>query len=352
MKVSVTKEKLTQAIEKGIITPQQAESLWELLKADTNVETETLATNKSESAFVKMLYYSGTFIIIGAMSWFMNKAWDSWHGAGVAAIALVYALGFILTGKSFSKKSKVISHLFYVMAVGMTPLFTYAIQKSLGIWPGVYPGNYGDFHTYIRGGWVIIEWVTLVVGIVALRYIKIPVAMAIPAFILWYMSMDITPILFGNDHNWSNQKYVSIVLGLVMIAVAFVIDNKKSVDYGKWLYIFGGIAFWGGLSTLNSTNEWSKIVYFIINAMMMCIGTLLGRKVFMIFGSLGCIGYIGHLAYSIFWNSSWFPIALAGFGLLVVFIGWFFHKNRDAIREKIFAITPQAVINILPQNRK
>lgn len=238
------------------------------------------------------------------------------------------------------------------MAVAMTPLFTYGIQKWLGVWPGEYAGNYRDFHTYIRGGWMIMELSTLVVGTAALRYIKIPIAMAIPAFVLWYMSMDITPILFGDDDNWKIRKYVSITFGIIMIVVAFIIDNRKRVDYGKWLYIFGGITFWVGLSALDSSNGWSRFLYFIINVIMMCAGTLLGRRVFMIFGSLGCIGYIGHLAYSTFRDSSFFPIALLGFGLVVVFAGWFFHKNRETIREKIFVITPQAVINMLPQNRK
>lgn len=352
MKVIVTKDKLGEATEKGIITQYQADELWKLLTADMNIEALKSQAIASESAFVKMLYYSGTFIIIGAMSWFMNRVWDSWHGAGITGITVVYALAFILTGRAFSKKSKVLSSLFYVMAVAMTPLFTYGMQKWLGIWPGKYPGDYRDFYTYIKGGWMLMELATLLVGTIALRYIQIPIAMAIPAFVLWYMSMDITPILFGQDNTWSYRQYVSIVFGVIMIIVAFIMDNRKTVDHSKWLYIFGGISFWGALSTLNSSNEWAKFMYFVINVFFMSAGTLLGRRIFMIFGSLGCIGYIGHLAYSIFLNSAFFPIALAGFGLLIVFIGWFSHKNREAIREKIFIITPQAIIKILPQNRK
>ena len=352
MKVILTKDKLSEATTKGIITQSQAEDLWNLLIIGSSMDTETSESSTRESAFVKMLYYSGTFIIIGALSWFMTKVWDSWYGAGVAGIALLYALGFVLTGRTFARKSKMLSNLFYVMAVAMTPLFTYGIQKWLGIWPGEYPGEYANFHRYIKGGWMMMEVVTLVVGTVALRYIKIPVAMAIPAFILWYMSMDITPLLFGHDYNWTMRKYVSISFGLVMILVAFIIDKGKDMDYGKWLYIFGGISFWGGLTALNSSHEWSKFLYFFINVIMMCVGTLLGRRIFMIFGSVGCIGYIGHLAYAIFQDSAFFPIALAGFGLFVVFIGWFCHKNRVMIREKIFTVTPQAVIKILPGNRE
>jgi len=198
---------------------------------------------------------------------------------------------------------------------------------------------------------MIMELTTLVVGTVSLRYIKIPLAMAIPAFVLWYMSMDITPLLFGRDYDWNMRKYVSITYGVIMLIIAFSIDSRKKVDYGKWLYIFGCVTFWGGLSILYSLNEWSIFLYFIINVIMMCAGTLLDRNVFIILGSLGCIMYIGHLAYSIFGDSSFFPIALVGFGLSIVFLGWFCNKNHETIRRKIFVITPKAVINILPQNR-
>ena len=139
MKVIITRDKLSEATSKGIITQNQEDDLWNLFITGYNIDPETPKTTMSESAFVKMLYYSGTFVIISAMGWFMNRAWDSWYGAGIATIALVYALVFILTGKAFSNKSKLLSSLFYVMAVTMTPLFTYGIQKWLGIWLGEYP---------------------------------------------------------------------------------------------------------------------------------------------------------------------------------------------------------------------
>lgn len=351
MQVVITKEKLMAGVSKGIITGQQGEELWKLFSLEGCVEEDTRENITNESAFVKMLYYSGTVIIMGAMGWFMNKAWDSWYGAGIAGITLLYAVAFISIGRAFTKKSAVVKDLFYIMAVAMTPLFTYGIQKWLGIWPGIDPGGYQNFHMYIKGGWMVMELSTLLIGTLALRYVKIPFGMAIPAFILWYISMDITPLLFGQDHNWGIRKYISIVFGMLMISIGFSIDNKKKVDYSKWLYIFGGISFWGGLSSLTSSNEWSKFVYFIINSVMMGGGTLLQRKVFIIFGSLGCIGYVGHLAYSVFQDSALFPFVLVGFGLSIVFNGWFCHKYRENIRKKLVQITPQFIINKLPNNR-
>ncbi|WP_378953017.1 hypothetical protein [Pelosinus sp. sgz500959] len=352
MKIIITKDKLSEATSKGIITQRQEEELWNLFCTNSSIDRENSKITPEESTFVKMLYSSGAFIIIGAMSWFMNRAWNSWNGAGIGGIALFYALAFILIGRIFSKKSKVLSDQFYVMAVAMTPLFTYGVQKWLGFWPDKFPGDYQEFHMYIKGGWMTIELVTLLVSTVALRYIKNSLAMAIPAFVLWYISMDITPLLFGYDDDWNYRKYVSIFFGVNMIIAAFIIDNRRTIDYPKWLYIFGTITFWCGISALDSTNEWSKLLYFIINITMMCAGTLLNRTVFIIFGSLGCIGYIGHLAYSIFYSSSFFPIALAGFGLFIILIGWFCHKNREIIKERMLEITPQTIIARLPQNRK
>ncbi|CQR74751.1 hypothetical protein SOV_07750 [Sporomusa ovata DSM 2662] len=338
MKIIVTREALSEAEKKGIITKNQEEFLWDFLHTNFEISKEASKNQERESAIVKMLYYSGACIIISSMGWFLTSVWDAWNGAGLAIMALVYAIGFILIGRSFAQKSIVFSHLLYVVAVSMTPLFTYGIQKSLNVWPG-------------NSHWVTMDLVTLAVGIIALRYIKIPFAMAIPAFVLWHISIDIGPLLFGQNDIWTYREYTSIIVGLIMIGIAFYIDRRKKIDYGKWMYIFGCMAFWGGISFLSSSSEFSRLLYFTINIILMCIGTLLERRVFVIFGSLGCIGYIGHLAYRVFRDSALFPFALTAFGVFIMFIGMYFHKHRKKINQKVFEITPRFIIDMLPKHR-
>ena len=74
-----------------------------------------------------------------------------------------------------------------------------------------------------------------------------------------------------------------------MIGLAFWVDIRShhKADYAFWIYTFGVIAFWGGLSSQNSHNEISKFIYFCTNLLMIGVGVLLIRRVFVVFGALG-----------------------------------------------------------------
>jgi hypothetical protein len=78
----------------------------------------------------------------------------------------------------------------------------------------------------------------------------------------------------------------------------------------------------------------------------------LDRKVFVVAGGLGFFGYLGHLSWSVFANSFAFPFVLTGFGLLVVYAGWIYHRKYAVVQQLVDSLTPTAIRNILPQNRK
>ena len=81
----------------------------------------------------------------------------------------------------------------------------------------------------------------------------------------------------------------------------------RGPDYGFWLSLFGLLAFWGGLTSMESSDEWGKVVYALINLALMMIGVVVNRRACVVFGAIGINIYIGHLAYDIFANSLWFP---------------------------------------------
>jgi hypothetical protein len=249
------------------------------------------------------------------------------------------------------EKSAVLSGLFVVMAVCMTPLAVFGLQSEWGAWPFDEPGRYRDFYRYITGGWFPMEIATLAAGILSLRYSKIPFAMAPIAFTLWFMSMDIAPIFAGADYNSDIRQKVSIVFGLCMVAGAFLIDRRDRVDYAKWLYIFGAVTLWGGLSLLQSDSELSKFLYCLINVGFMFAGVLLERRVFVVLGGIGFFGYLGHLSWTVFASSFAFPFVLTALGLLLVYFGWIYHKKYEDVQRMVYRMTPAAIRNMLPQNR-
>ena len=336
--MTTEEQKLRQAVAEGIITPDQANKLRELWREDvapTPAPTEEPGTRMS-----RFLYYLGAMIVIGAMSWLMNTAWDAFRGFGLFGIAAGYAAVFCWLARYFRPKSTVLSGLFVVMAVCMTPLGVFGLQAGLNVWPYENPGAYKDFYRYIRGGWFAMEVATLVAGLVSLRYSRIPLAMMPIAFTLWFMSMDIAPILAGGDFNWTVRKQVSIVFGLAMLAAALAVERRQQIDYAKWLYIFGAMTFWGGLSLLRSDSELSKFIYCLINVAMMFCGVLLDRKVFLVFGGVGFFGYLGYLSWRVFRHSIAFPFALTVLGLSLVYLGWIYHTKYDVIQRHVRKLVP------------
>jgi hypothetical protein len=84
----------------------------------------------------------------------------------------------------------------------------------------------------------------------------------------------------------------------------------------------------------------------------MFTGVLISRKVFIIFGGLGFFGYLGHLSWMVFRDSILFPFALTALGLVVVFLGWIYHKKQAAINRFVYAVTPSFIVAALPHNRR
>ena len=135
------------------------------------------------------------------MGWFMTTAWESLGGWGIAAIAIGYALMFLFVGNKFwqSPQTRIPGGLLITIAVCMTPLAVYGIERALGLWPQSAPGSYSEFHPYIKGCWVVMELCTVAAGFIALLFYEFPFLTAPIAYALWYMSMDMTSLIFGKS---------------------------------------------------------------------------------------------------------------------------------------------------------
>jgi len=338
--MEVTRKKLEAAAAEHIISSQQAERLYEYLLAQSR--------DVPKFTFTHVLYYLGGLIAIGAMTLFMNLGWESFGGAGILSISALYAAIGLKITNIFSAKNLVIpAGICATFVVCLTPLAIYGLQQWLGIWPD--DSVYKDYHRYIKWHWLYMELGTLAVGtIVAWRY-KFPFLIMPIAVTLWYMTMDITAMISGGDITWELRKLVSLYTGLLMIGLAFWVDIRsyRKADYAFWIYIFGVIAFWGGLSSQHSDSELSKFMYFCINLLMIGVGVLLVRRVFVIFGALGSCGYLGYLAFDVFQDSWLFPIALTVIGLGIVCLGVLWQKHEQSITQKSRSLLPVALRDLL-----
>jgi len=166
---------------------------------------------------------------------------------------------------------------------------------------------------------------------------------------LWYMSMDFAAMLTGVDYEYEFFADFSMLFGLITILIAFWADirSRKVGDYAFWLYIFGVIAFWSGLSMQGSGDQLSRFIYFCINLVLIGTGAVLSRRVFVVFGVLGSAGYLGYLASDVFEDSWLFPIALTVIGLSIVYLGVAWQKNEASITSKIRSFLPLELRELL-----
>lgn len=345
--MEVSKEDFRRAAAGAGVSPEQVEALWRAL--------ESRRGDRPKFDLAHVAYYFGALIVIGAMGWFMNLAWERFGGGGIFLISAAYAVCFVLAGRTlwYRENLKVPGGLLFTMAVCMTPLAIYGLERLTGIWPQGDPGVYRDYHIWVKGSWFLMEVGTILAGLVALRFIRFPFLTAPIAFSLWYMSMDLTPLLFGRtDFTWQERLWVSLWFGLAMLLVSYFVDRRTQQDYAFWGYLFGMLAFWGGLSLMESGSEFRRFLYALINVGLMFLSVLLDRRVFIVFGALGVFGYLGHLAYRVFENSLLFPFALSALGIVIIYLGIQYQRHREAIDRAILTLVPAQLRQLLPQERE
>ena len=165
--------------------------------------------------------------------------------------------------------------------------------------------------------------------------------------------MDITSIIYGvKEYSWEQIQLVSVYFGLTMLIVSYFIDRRTKEDFAFWIYLFGIMAFWGGLSSMNSDSELNKLLYCAINVFLILISVIIQRRVFIVFGSIGVFGYLGHLAFRIFTDSLLFPVALSLLGMAIIYLGIIYHRNKLIIEETLRNILPDFLLKLNPNNNK
>lgn len=336
------REQLNAAVQQDILDADQADRLWAFL-AERGQDTPALRINH-------ILYYFGGALAMSAMTIFMNLGWSRFGGWGLVSIALAYAgAGLWLTDHFLHRKALPIpAGITGAFVVSMTPLAIFGLQSALGWWPT--GRNYNDYYRLVDWPWIFMELGTLATGAIMLWRYRLPFMLMPVAVTLWYMSMDLTPVLFGPSYrNWEARQFVSLWFGLLTILLAFWVDLRSRPDrrFAFWLYLFGVIAFWGGLSLMKSDSELSKFFYLCTNLAMILIGTVLSRRIFVVCGALGSTGYIGHLAYSVFRNTMLFPLSLTAIGLLIIYLGILWQRHEHTISTRLSGLLPLPLRELL-----
>jgi hypothetical protein len=290
-------------------------------------------------------YYLGALLIIAAMGWFITDAWDRLSGLTLTAIATAYGIFFAAAGVRLFRKTstKIPGGLLVAVAVCMTPMAVYGLERAWGWWPASDPGSYTRFHPLINASWVLMECATILVAAVALKFVRFPFITAPAAYALWYLSMDATALLFGAHWTFHQECLISVVFGMVMLIAAYLMDGLTKQDFSFWFYLFGLLTFSGGLTLLGNGSQVGKAVYCLIHLGMMGMAIILQRRAFLIFGAIGTFAYLMGEAQGFFRNSFGFTVSLTLIGIVFIAAGIAYKRNEKAIQAKFSPFIPSRI---------
>lgn len=341
------------AARDGLITPKQAEALWDRWSNQDQAAVETMPAalhTGPRFGFVNVLYYFGGMVAIGAMTLFMTLGFQAMGAAGLLAISLAYGFACLKVADHFKARSlPVPAGILATLAVCLVPLVVWCVQSLLGQWPPGGSSDYAAYHTQINWRWMTLEFATLAAGVVMLWRYRLPFLVMPVAVTIWYLSMDVTNGLMQNEGwDWQFMRDISLVFGIATCCIAMWVDvrSRRALepewrqDYAFWLYLFGAIMFWGGLSLRDSDLEWGKLLYALINLALVLLGAAIGRRVFTVLGAIGVAVYLGYLSHRVFRDSLMFPFALTLLGLGVVWLGVLWQRNEAAINARLSAYVP------------
>jgi len=346
-------EDLRAAVAGGVLEAERLDPLMAFLNT-RQPAAPSVPPPKFDLAHV--LWYAGALIVITSMGLFSTLAFSAMGGKALTATAVAYAAAFAVAGHHLwhQRGLPLPGGLLIAIAVSMAPLAVYGLQDASGVWSHGSPGAYRDFYVWIKGSWVFMEIATIVAAVVALRFYPFPFIVLIIAFSLWFMSMDLTPWVFGKaEFSWEERRAVSLWFGLAVLVVAWLVDRRqRGGDFAFWLHLFGMLAFWGALSMSDSNSELGKFLYCLLNVGLLLVAVFMGRRVYAVFGTLGIAFYLGNLADKVFKDSLLFPFALSLIGVAVIALGLLYHRNQAAIAAWMEARLPQALRDLRPPHAR
>jgi hypothetical protein len=367
--VVIQQSDVQAAAHEGLITASQAQALWHRWQdlqplgvgaGSAPARPLSQIATGSQFGMVHVLYYFGGMVAIGAMTLFMTLGFQAMGPAGLLLISAAYFYACLKVADHLVRQSlPVPAGILATLAICLVPLAVWSLQSVLGLWPVAPAGgatdSYTGYHRFVNWRWMTLEFTTLAAGVAMLWRYRLPFMVMPLAVTVWYMSMDVAHALMQpTGWDWQFTRDVSLVFGLGTCAVAAWVDVRSrrsnamewQQDFAFWLYLFGAIMFWVGLSVRDAHSEWSKLGYAGINLVLVLLGAAIGRRIFTILGALGVAGYLGYLSHQLFKDSLLFPFALTLLGLGVVYLGVWWQRNQVRIQNQLQAFLPAALRQI------
>lgn len=296
-------------------------------------------------------YYAGALIVIVAMGWFALRVSEGYGPLVLGGIAAGYGAVFASAGLyvRLRKSMPVAGGLLVAVAVAMVPVAAYGIEKGAGLWPALLgPGSLAE---RIQESWALEDALTLAAGAVAASRVRFSFLAVPPLVAGWHLAAGSGPELLNPEISIGAQQWISVVYGTCAVGLARQVGRPGGQDYAFWGYLVGLLALWGGL-TLMEKSEAGYAGYLLLSVGLALGTAVFRRQAFLVFGALGILTYLVHLAEEVFQGSVYFPIALSGIGVAVIYLGAKYRANRERLLRAIRSRMPRALRRLAPPRQE
>jgi hypothetical protein len=345
--MKISKNNLKHATQKDILSQSQADKLWTFLEEQRQI-------NKTNQ-FANLFYYLGGFISVGAFSLFITTNFETLGDWGLVVIITMFICGSIFLSYKFNKKAlQTPTSLALLFIIALTPIFMFSILNALHLWHWDNPQpQYPSFINLMENQNWILESMTFFVSCGVFYLFRHNLILMPILGLAWYITIDVADFFLQAKTHFDIHSEFSMMFGITALITALWIDLKNSsyIDYSYWFYGFGLVAFWSGLSIEYFRYEMAWILYLVINIVLLFLGLLLNKHIFILFGGLGTSIYLGHLAYDVFKDRLLLPFILTAIGLFIMTIGILIQKKRQCIEQFLKNKLPQPITKLMDKHR-
>jgi len=341
---------LDQGVETGIITPDQRDRL---LTLAATWEGDDAHTSRSPNV-VLVAYGLGSLLVLFASGWFLVERWARLGPFGVAGVALGYAAALLLAAREFLRRGfRLAADISTMLAVSLTPLVAWAALALAGRWPyeNVRDPLLRDV-PYMAWQWLVLDLSTLLVALLAWRHRRM-VALCWPlALALWGTWFHIGQVMLGQGGSLEFERWLMLANGFALLVVAERVERWQGAampvtpatmsgqgargDFANVFWMVGLLAttFAFLMLWLRADDPWRHLLLPLALGLV-ALSLYLGRRVVLGFGVMGVIGYLAFLAQDVFRDVVSFPILLAGFGVLLIFVTVWTQSRFPAIVARV-----------------
>jgi hypothetical protein len=248
------------------------------------------------------LVYLGGLTVFGAILSLLAVQADEHGAAGLVlwaalVLAVLNALAFwFRLGGHF-----VTAGLLALSAVAAFVVAFGALLDWFGWLPNIDEPGFNGFHFSL----LLLELATVIASAVALSIFRFPLLVFALAGSAWYFTTD----LLSGGGNWS--AFVTLAVGLILLAIATTVDGGPSRPYGFWLHVVSGLTIGGALIWFFHEGDFDWILIAIAALLYIALGDRLMRSSWVVLGAWGLLQAASHFAEK--WSdvsSFFFPLSL------------------------------------------